>query len=91
MTALHEDVLQIIERSRAALAIPKRFRPRVDERTIDAANALLDTIKKSRHYDLSVGFVDMPEAGLSWWTLLFAMEALNRALLKSFPRDCDRG
>jgi hypothetical protein len=85
MTSLQQEVLTIIETCRATLAIPKKFRPSVDAPTASSARAILDKAKHQRPDDKNLDIISREAAAGSWWTLLFAMETLNRALLQNRP------
>lgn len=85
MTSLQREVLAIIETCRATLAIPKRLRPRVDPLTATTARAILEKAKQQRPNDENLAVDTLEVAAWSWWTLLFAMESLNRVLLQNRP------
>lgn len=85
MTSLQREVLTVIETCRATLAIPKRFRPSIDAPTASTARAILDKVKHQKPGDKNLDIISMEAAAGSWWTLLFAMETLNRALLQNRP------
>jgi len=87
MTSLQLNVLTIIETCRATLAIPKRLRPSVDAPIASTARAILAKAKDQRPHDKNVAIISMEAAAWSWWTLLFAMETLNRALLQNRPKQ----
>jgi hypothetical protein len=87
MTSLQREVLAVVETCRATLAIPKRLRPSVDSPTVSTARAILDKAKHQRPHDENLAIISMEVAAWSWWTLLFAMETLNRALLQNRPNQ----
>jgi hypothetical protein len=80
MDAIQSDILRVIETCRAALAIPKRRRPSVDEATLSAATTILETLRSEMPDDeiLAELVLEMPVH--SWWIALFSMEIALRSI-----------
>jgi hypothetical protein len=87
MTSLQREVLDVIEMCRAALAIPKRLRPKVSSAVIASADETLQKVKQRRPHDTELSEISIEAASQSWWALRFAMETMIRALLQKQRKE----
>src|SRR5579862_6579216 len=82
MCSLQRQTLTVIETCRHMLRIPKRFRPKVDAKTTEAANGILAKVQEAQLNDNILKSINIEADTLNWWTLLYIMELINHYLTK---------
>jgi hypothetical protein len=87
MPSLQQDILAIIQACQSALAVPKKARPRIDAKSIEAARKLLVRLKEYGAVDGTLPTIKLNESELGWWEVLSAMESAKQFL----ERKLDRG
>jgi hypothetical protein len=86
MPSLQRDILAIIESCRSALAVPKKSRPRIDAKSIEAARKIVVRLKEYGGVDDTLPTITLNERRLSWWEILSAMEAAKQFLEHKLDR-----
>ncbi len=87
MASPQQDILIIIGICRSALAIPKKSRPPINTQTIEVARKILSRL---RDYNPDDTFATIRlNDRLSWWEILYAMEAAEKFLERRLDRKRD--
>ena len=81
MDLLRQQILVLVEISRAMTAIPKKFRPGLDAATVSAACDFLSKARARNPGDKSLCQWNAEGVGVSWWRLRAMMDSICGSLM----------